>query len=360
LVTVMDHVDKMLSNKDVLGAGLPTFLEVNTMAIEHLQGKTWRIWENIFNELGPLAEDSKYNADLYVFLTTEHSGSGLANRGSLCSPDIKERISISGYRAHSETYNGKTYNTEFLTAQTVVHEMGHNLGMQHDCARKTGTECGGPEILDGRECYGYMGQQNNGRINKDWEGRWSRCSVRDFTYHVNSLQSMCLDKPCRTNLIDKTATNSCKYWKSLGLCLEGKIDVAMGRFNGYMDNPFENYVKENCAKTCGSCSSGKKASTTVSCGNHFAATCSKCTDPPAPSNNKRSWCNGECRWSSPCGMCVPKGVSDKPVLCGGHRACSCSKCIDNAPANNKPSWCNGKCKWVGSTSNGSCQPRPYF
>ena len=40
--------------------------------------------------------------------------------------------------------------------------------------------------------------------------------------------------------------------------------------------------------------------TTVSCGNHQAATCSEC-----PQGNGAAWCNGDCEWQGD--ECVPSG-----------------------------------------------------
>ena len=42
----------------------------------------------------------------------------------------------------------------------------------------------------------------------------------------------------------------------------------------------------------------------VSCGNHFASSCSEC-----PQGNGASWCNGVCEWNSMDSQCEPKGKS---------------------------------------------------
>ena len=76
--------------------------------------------------------------------------------------------------------------------QTVAHEMGHNLGLDHDCLN---FNCAywhpsykGPRVLDGKECYGYMDY-------KDDTNYWSHCSVKDLTDYINKLPGdFCLPK----------------------------------------------------------------------------------------------------------------------------------------------------------------------
>lgn len=88
----------------------------------------------------------------------------------------------------------------------------------------------------------------------------------------------------------------------------------------------------------------------VSCGHHFAASCSACTE-----GNGAMWCNGDCIWYND--ECMLKSVvrrtrledksprqnNDKEtdVSCGRHRARRCSEC----PQGNGAGWCHGDCIW---------------
>jgi len=63
-------------------------------------------------------------------------------------------------------------------------------------------------------------------------------------------------------------------------------------------------VMEYCQQTCGLCEEVNPGPQ-VSCGGHYAATCSDC-----PQGNGASWCNGDCAWAD--NKCVSKG--DAPTV----------------------------------------------
>jgi len=84
---------------------------------------------------------------------------GIAYLGSACRSD--------GFSANiNELFT--TFNTELRTAKVFAHELGHNLGMEHDFARKHGGSngaCNGAGLMS----YGSP------------PDKWSQCSNADFT-----------------------------------------------------------------------------------------------------------------------------------------------------------------------------------
>ena len=84
--------------------------------------------------------------------------------------------------------------TKLSNLKTVAHEMGHNIGLQHDCINYNCAHWHpsyvGPRVIDGVECYGYMDY-------KDDTNLWSRCSVEDFTKTKKSCLKICNGRDCQ-------------------------------------------------------------------------------------------------------------------------------------------------------------------
>ena len=187
---VMAIVDEMYSEKDTL----KTEIDVDTIAVEHAKGENWgtKSWSREVLcstcPTGKISESSPHDANLYVFLTGSKSkgGLGLAWLGTLCNSSRKKRNSINKYAAGSQK-GGDAY-----TAETIAHEMGHNIGLAHDCKNGNcaywSSSYVGPRVIDGKECFGYMDY-------KDDTNYWSACSVADLTAYINKQQNgFCLEQ----------------------------------------------------------------------------------------------------------------------------------------------------------------------
>jgi len=72
-------------------------------------------------------------------------------------------------------------------------------------------------------------------------------------------------------------------------------------------------ASESCEKNTGAATSARAS--TVSCGNHKAKTCKKCTQ-----GNGSDWCNGDCKWEE--GTCVSKLCTDF----GDQNSCPTDRC----------------------------------
>ena len=119
---------------------------------------------------------------------------------------------------------------EFFHSQTIAHEIGHNLGMDHDFDAQ-----GNPRVLNGRRCYGYMDYEDGTRLG-DYTNRWSACSVSDFTNYVNRQSSFCLQSlgGGGGECVDKS--QHCNWYANNNYC-----------------PAYPEWMQENCAKSCALC-----------------------------------------------------------------------------------------------------------
>ena len=129
--------------------------------------------------------DESMGANLLVVLTNTANPPGcsactvgLAPMGSVCDTgsNKKYRVSVNGKFPQSTTILDH--------AETAVHEIGHNLGMDHDFNNDESTR-----YYKGKACNS-KGVMSYGEKEKEW----SQCSKNDFKAYYNiERTNWCLD-----------------------------------------------------------------------------------------------------------------------------------------------------------------------
>ena len=120
--------------------------------------------------------DESMGANLLVVLTNtaypegcQACTVGLAPMGSVCDtgPNKVYRVSVNGRYSPSSTI--------LEHAETAIHEIGHNLGMDHDFNNDESTR-----YYNGKACNS-KGVMSYGEKEKEW----SQCSKNDFKAYYN-------------------------------------------------------------------------------------------------------------------------------------------------------------------------------
>ena len=105
---------------------------------------------------------------LYIGFVQGQNGGGIAYIGVVCNNNKsnKKKQSINNYNSSPSAMG-----------ELLAHEVGHNLGMNHDFHTSHGGNgrpySGGPCDFEGFMSY------------YDHKSQWSECSVKDFTEHYN-------------------------------------------------------------------------------------------------------------------------------------------------------------------------------
>jgi len=257
---VYNHLKTMYSHHS-----LPIVINVESLPVKYLNQQVLITADNrdAFGQYA--ARQVRYGtwpqADTYILLGPKNEGGlyGIANsgwtlNGGVCATDVAKKVSINWYEA--STWRTKGYNDDLLTALTVVHENGHNLGMRHDFKdiKNKPTRY----ALTNRRCKGVRGFMDYVfppyTEDNQVPDRWSDCSGEDWEAHymqeVEARGKYCLQTTCDNGPCDwekpepepepEPETSSCKdkntrCWRYTSLCTS----------NGW--------VKENCKATCNLC-----------------------------------------------------------------------------------------------------------
>jgi len=204
-------------------------------------------------------------ADTYILLGPNNKDGfyGVANggwelNGGVCSTNVAKKVSINWYE--TSTYKTRGYSDDLLTALTVVHENGHNLGMRHDfkdirgkptrTATMTGKRCKG---VQGFMDYVFPPYSSKNKVPE----LFSDCSGEDWEAHymqvVENRGKYCLKTTCDNGPCDPTPKetepeepeepeDSCK---DLSRSCSRRSQYCSRR-TGY----WKNYMRKNCKKTC--------------------------------------------------------------------------------------------------------------
>jgi len=201
--------------------------------IKHYTGKKLKGNGKSLKKMYSHTDEDLGSADLMLYMGFDgpnwSQGGGIAYGPVVCEP---------GYNKYKQSIN--CYGTSHSDMGALLaHEIGHNLGMEHDFDQTHGGN-GGPCNGQGIMSYGEPPLQ------------WSECSVKDFTAHyTNYRHNWCLPvaqsacsggtgsttpAPTTTpgSCLDIWKTKKCQKKKNKGKCTNKK-------------------VKNKCKKTCEIC-----------------------------------------------------------------------------------------------------------
>merc|ERR550539_2008352 len=208
-------------------------------------------------ELQKLAgKEAKYDAYAYVQGAPKNGAAGVAYGGVVCDTDQKSRISFTNAALANSCGNGKCTKSKriALTSEIIAHEIGHNLGMDHDFDQKKYNAGQGYVYRkyqkSKKDCRGLMDYIDDGV-------GWSACSARDFSRYLTSAGTTnpCLNYKSKSTSSGKgsgtssTCSNACPgsgcYVNPNTICSNPSM---YGGCNGQYSSIFAKYCKKACNK----------------------------------------------------------------------------------------------------------------
>lgn len=289
IAAVENHLKSMYKHKSlpvVINAKFPSVVFMDEKVLITGDNRDWFGQE----AAKKVAAGTWPQADTYILLGPENKNGfyGVANGGwnlneGVCSTNVAKKVSINWYE--TSTWNTKDYADDLLTALTVVHENGHNLGMRHDFKDENGKPTR-TATMTGNPCKGVQGYMDYvfppySDSNKVPE-LFSDCSGEDWEAHymqvVAARGSYCLDTTCDNGPCDTKITpekgaetdNSCKDVSSSSSCSD------YANKGECSDSSWKSWMQKNCKATCNSRINRDDSSLERVC-QHFKANCAEGT-----------------------------------------------------------------------------------